>query len=98
MAVAKWFQIRVNDKVMVWQFYEDESKVEPFGSRGISLSDEEMDELMKLTLADLYNAKTKGVPITDTPTNLLEELAKRAYDEYLKAKEQEEQAKQQVIE
>ena len=96
--IAKWYQIRMVDRVMVWQFYEDEKASEAFGSRGITLTDDEVEQLRKLSFGELVDAKIKGVAIVDSPTTLLETLAKRAYDEYVKAKQEEEASKQQIVE
>ena len=97
MVIAKWLQIRMKDKVIVWQFY-NESETEPFGSRGITPSDEEMQELQNLSFGELYAAKVDGVEVKDTPETFLEKIVKRAYDEYLEAKKVEEEAKEQTVE
>ena len=92
--IAKLLQVRLLDKVMVWQFFNSAEDTEPVGSRGITVTEEEMNSL---TLSDLLNAKM-GIEIVDTPTTTLEEIVKRAYDEYLEAKKEEEEAKASVIE
>lgn len=98
MAVAKWFQIRFRDKVIVWRFYNSPEDTEAFGSRGITLTDEEINQLDELPFRELRLAKTNGVEIKDDPETLLEMLAKRAYDEYLQAKQEEEKIKMEVVE
>jgi len=98
MVVAKWLQIRVGDKVMVWQFYNNVEETEHFGSRGITLTDEELKQLDELPFRELRIAKLNGIEIKDEPETLLEKLAKRAYDEYLQAKAEEEKRKMEVIE
>jgi len=98
MAVAKWLQIRFGDKVIVWQFYNNAEETEHFGSRGITLTDEEMNQLDELPFRELRIAKMNGVEIKDNPETLLEKLAKRAYDEYLQAKAEEEKRKMEVVE
>ena len=98
MVVAKWLQIRFSDKVMVWQFYNNAEETEHFGSRGITLTDEELRQLDELPFRELRLAKLNGVEIKDEPETLLEKLAKRAYDEYLQAKSEEEKRKMEVVE
>lgn len=98
MVVARWLQIRFGDKVMVWQFYNKPDETEHFGSRGITLTDEELKQLDELLFKELRMAKTNGVEIKDSPETLLEKLAKRAYDEYLQAKAEEEKRKIEVVE
>ena len=98
MVVAKWLQIRYGDKVMVWCFYNTPDETEHFGSRGITLTDEELKQLDELPFRELRMAKTNGVEIKDNPETLLEKLAKRAYDEYLQAKAEEERRKMEVVE
>jgi len=98
MVVAKWLQIRFGDKVMVWQFYNTPDETEHFGSRGITLTDEELEQLDELPFRELRMAKVNGVEIKDSPETLLEKLAKRAYDEYLQAKAEEEKRKMEVME
>jgi len=98
MVVAKWLQIRFGDKVMVWQFYNNIEETEHFGSRGITLTDEELEQLDRLQFKELRLAKLNGVEIKDEPETLLEKLAKRAYDEYLQAKSEEEKRKMEVVE
>jgi len=98
MVVAKWLQIRFGDKVMVWQFYNNAEETEHFGSRGITLTDEELEQLDELPFRELRLAKLNGVEIKDEPETLLEKLAKRAYDEYLQAKAEEEKRKMEVVE
>lgn len=98
MVVAKWLQIRFGDKVMVWQFYNTSDETEHFGSRGITLTDEELEQLDELPFRELRMAKMDGVEIKDSPETLLEKLAKRAYDEYLQAKAEEERRKVEVVE
>ncbi|MHA1288057.1 MAG: hypothetical protein ACTSPB_11700 [Candidatus Thorarchaeota archaeon] len=99
MVLAKWLQIRYSERfsdgVIVWQFYENGEQI---GSRGISLTSEEMNQLDELLFRELRLAKVNGVEIKDNPGTLLEMLAKRAYDEYLQAKALEEEAKANVIE
>jgi len=96
MVIAKWLQIRYSDGVIVWQFYDENG--EQCGSRGISLTSDELDQLDELLFRELRLAKVNGVEIKDNPETLLEMLAKRAYDEYLQAKALEEEAKANVIE
>ena len=95
MVIAKWLQIRYSDGAIVWQFYENGERI---GSRGISLTSEEMNQLDELPFRELRLAKINGVAVKDNPESLLEMLAKRAYDEYLQAKASEEEAKANVIE
>jgi len=97
MVVARWSQIRIGDKVIVWEFYDTQEDLEAFGSRGITLTDEELKQLMSISFFELYRARIDGVEIKDKPETLLEKLAKKAYDEYLKAKEQELQRQSETI-
>ncbi|MEM2452755.1 MAG: hypothetical protein QW481_07165 [Candidatus Methanomethylicia archaeon] len=69
-------EIRLSDNTAVFDFDE--------GSRGVSLSEE---ELSKITLADIKQA-FKEVKTEETKTIAL--VAKRAVDEFQKAKEREE--------
>jgi len=97
MVVAKWSQIRIGDKVIVWKFYNTQEDLEAFGSRGLTLTDEELKQLMTETFLELYKTRIDGVEIKDKPETLLEKLAKRAYDEYLNAKKQELQRQSETI-
>ena len=96
--LARWLQIRVGDRVVVWQFYKSSEDTEPFGSRGKNYDENTFKEFMSLTFSELYEAKVKGVEIKDLPETLLEKMAKSAYDEYLEAKKIEEERKRKVIE
>ncbi|HHC18959.1 MAG TPA: hypothetical protein ENK81_00950 [Euryarchaeota archaeon] len=97
MTIAIWSQIRMGDKVIVWEFYKEPDETEHFGSRGLTLTDEELKQLMSISFFELYKARIDGVEIKDKPETLLEKLAKKAYDEYLKAKKQELQRQSETI-
>ncbi len=92
--IAKLLQVRLLDKVMVWQFFTSAEDTEPAGSRGVKVTEEEMSSL---TLSDLFEAKS-GIEILDSPTTVLETIVKRAYDEYLEAKKLEEERKASIVE
>jgi len=80
---ARIRQIRKKDRVILFNFFDDAGK--NVGSRGYKLSKEAWEKIPPV-LKQLLDF----VPIKDVPETGLEKLAKRAYDEWIRAKEEEE--------
>ena len=97
MVVAKVFQIRLADKTVVFKFYDGEKEI---GSRGITYGDDFTEYLKTMTVFDFLNLKENGVEVPteiNDETPIVEKLSYNAYQEYLAAKEIQEQNESQII-
>ena len=101
MVLVKVFQIRMSDRAIVFRFFDEQGN--EIGSRGVNAGrdfDEGLfDEIVNnMTISDFYNYKTNGFVLPDQPSTALEQVAKIAYEQLMRAKQLEEAEKEAVVE
>lgn len=94
-------QLRPNDKVVVLEFREDDNII---GSRGITLSDEEFNAIMSMSLfvfAKLFQGvkyeEIESLSNSHEALAVFKSIVDRAYRELLGAKAEEEQERASII-
>ena len=101
MVLVKLFLIRIDDKAIVFRFFDEQGN--EIGSRGVNAG-KDFDEALfneiinNMTISEFYKLKAEGFVLPDQPSTPLEQVANTAYEQFIQAKQIEEAKKEAIIE